>query len=115
MQHNIDLAVLPAHSSHITQPLNVGVFAPLKRALGQLGSEAARIYDGRITKADWAALLAHAHEKSMKTQIEDGWRGSCLYPFNPTKMVPGFDGMPAVRLSIPPPRCIPLQSIQADN
>jgi len=30
IQNKIDLKVLPAHSSHITQPLEVGIFAPLK-------------------------------------------------------------------------------------
>ena len=116
MQHAIDLAILPSHSSHKTQPLDVGVFGPLKRTLSRLSSDEARIHDGRITKADWASLLARAREKSItKAHIEDGWRGSCLYPFNPTKMVPGFDGTSQVRHSTPPPTRIPLQSVQNEN
>ena len=33
MRDAIDLLILPPHCSHVLQPLDVGVFAPLKRAL----------------------------------------------------------------------------------
>jgi len=33
IKNAIDLLILPPHTSHILQPLDVGVFAPLKRAL----------------------------------------------------------------------------------
>jgi hypothetical protein len=33
LDKNIDLVVLPPHTSHILQPLDVGVFSPLKRGL----------------------------------------------------------------------------------
>ena len=50
--HCIDLMILPAHSSHITQPLNVSVFGPLKTALGR---ETNALRDrNRMQKADWA-------------------------------------------------------------
>jgi hypothetical protein len=34
-QHNIILFVLPPHSSHLTQPLDVGIFGPFKKMLSQ--------------------------------------------------------------------------------
>jgi hypothetical protein len=33
LDENIDLVYLLLHTSHLLQPLNVGVFSPLKRAL----------------------------------------------------------------------------------
>ena len=33
MQYNIDLLILPPHCSHILQPLDIGVFRPLKTTL----------------------------------------------------------------------------------
>lgn len=33
LSHNIDLLVLPPHTSHVLQPLDVGVFKDLKKAL----------------------------------------------------------------------------------
>ena len=35
MQNAIDLLIMPPHCSHLLQPLDVGVFAPLKRALSK--------------------------------------------------------------------------------
>jgi hypothetical protein len=35
LQHRIVLCLLPPHSSHILQPLDVGIFAPLKMALSK--------------------------------------------------------------------------------
>jgi hypothetical protein len=35
MKHAIDLLILPPHTSHMLQPLDVSVFAPLKRALAK--------------------------------------------------------------------------------
>ena len=53
MRNAIDLMVLPAHSSHITQPLDVGIFGPLKGHMSRLATEAARINGGtRVQKAD---------------------------------------------------------------
>jgi len=31
MDHNIDLVILPSHSSHVMQPLDLGLFAYMKR------------------------------------------------------------------------------------
>lgn len=33
LRHQIDLVVLPSHTSHNLQPLDVSVFAPLKAAM----------------------------------------------------------------------------------
>ena len=42
IDHAIDLMVLPAHTSQVSQPLDVGIFGPLKRQL-------ARLIDGLTT------------------------------------------------------------------
>ena len=33
MDNNIILMILPPHSSHLTQPLDIGIFGPLKTAM----------------------------------------------------------------------------------
>jgi hypothetical protein len=35
IKHNIELVLLVSHSSHLTQPLDVGVFGPLKHAVSR--------------------------------------------------------------------------------
>ena len=35
MKHAIDLFILPPHTSHLLQPLNVDIFAPFKYTLAE--------------------------------------------------------------------------------
>lgn len=35
IENRIDLVLLPPHSSHLLQPLDVGIFSPLKRAISK--------------------------------------------------------------------------------
>ena len=70
--HAIDLMVLPAHSTHLTQPLDISVFGPLKRALSE---EMDRMTSGdKLQKAVWASLLVRARNTSMTmSNIKSGW------------------------------------------
>ena len=52
MKHAIDLLILPPHTSHLLQPLDVGVFAPFKRALAEEIDAVSRHDSGRISRAD---------------------------------------------------------------
>jgi hypothetical protein len=47
MRNAIDLLILPLHCSHIPQPLDIGVSAPLKRALAS-ETAAPQLDTGRI-------------------------------------------------------------------
>jgi hypothetical protein len=44
---------MPAHSSHLLQPLDVGCFAVLKRAYGRFVSDLARVGYNHIDKFDF--------------------------------------------------------------
>ena len=46
--HRIILMVLPPHSSHLLQPLDVGLFGPLKLAFSSQCSEFMRTNPGRV-------------------------------------------------------------------
>jgi hypothetical protein len=48
MRNAIDLLILPLHCSHIPQPLDIGVSAPLKRALASETDAALQLDSGRI-------------------------------------------------------------------
>ena len=52
MEYLIDLLILPPHISHLLQPLDVGVFAPLKRALVEETDAVSQLNSGRISRAD---------------------------------------------------------------
>jgi hypothetical protein len=44
---------MPAHSLHLLQPLNVGCFAPLKKAYGRQAEKLIRNRINHITKAEF--------------------------------------------------------------
>ncbi|EIW69778.1 hypothetical protein TREMEDRAFT_30156 [Tremella mesenterica DSM 1558] len=84
IEHSIDVMVLPPHSSHWTQPLDTGVFSPLKRHLMKFSDIATRYNATSIDKEKWAADVVTARELAMtKEHIATGWRKSGLHPFNP--------------------------------
>ena len=60
LSHSIDLMILPLHSSHKMQPLDVGIFGPFKHYLAKQTKRNARYDPGRTIKANWAANLARA-------------------------------------------------------
>jgi hypothetical protein len=88
MQNAIDLLILPPHCSHILQPLDVGVFAPLKRALAFETDAALRLDTGRIPRVEWVEMYIRARNKALTSQtILSGWRGAGLVPLSPISVL----------------------------
>jgi hypothetical protein len=52
IEHAIDLLILPPHTSHVLQPLDVSMFSPLKHALAAETDLALRLDPGRVTRAE---------------------------------------------------------------
>jgi len=65
MQHTIDLLILPPHTSHILQPLDVSVFSPLKRALATETDAASRLDAGRILQTEWTSMYIRARHQAL--------------------------------------------------
>ncbi|GAB7336127.1 hypothetical protein MBLNU13_g08914t1 [Cladosporium sp. NU13] len=84
MQNAIDLLILPPHTSHLLQPLDVGVFAPLKRALARETDAALRHDTGRIPRVQWVEMYIRARERALTSKnILSGWRSTGLVPLSP--------------------------------
>ena len=83
--NNIHLLCLPSHTSHILQPLDIGVFHSFKVNY----SKACRSYllsnPGRVVTTDViAALVADAWPHSFSpVNILSGFKKSGIFPFNP--------------------------------
>jgi hypothetical protein len=109
MQRAIDLMILPPHCSHILQPLDVGVFAPLKRALASETDAALRLDTGRMSRVEWVEMYIRAREKALTSNnIRGGWRGAGLAPLSPITVL---DKLPVNRAStMSPPRTPPQQT-----
>ena len=74
---------MPPHSSHILQPLNVGCFAPLKRAYSKEIRALALDHIGRINKKAFIATFAKVFEQAFsKANITASFKATGLVPNN---------------------------------
>jgi hypothetical protein len=79
MENKIDLLIIPPHCSHILQPLDVGVFAALKRAHTVETHAISRLSSQRIPRVEWIELLSKSRDKAVtKENILSRWRSTGL-------------------------------------
>lgn len=86
LDHHVHPVFLPAKTSHIMQPLNVGVFRPVStyytQYLNQWSSEQPYNANQRVGKADFIHIYNQAHQDSFSKQnVHSAWHGAglCLY------------------------------------
>jgi len=88
MDNDILILLLVPHSSHITQPLDVGVFGPLKRAMSYQLDHIFRTGVSRLQKVEWMESYIAAREVAINTSnILGGWRGAGLFPLNKQRIL----------------------------
>lgn len=82
-QHNIILFVLPPHSSHLTQPLDVGIFGPFKNMYSQECQKFMKLNPGiNITKYDVAELTSKPYLKALCPEnLVSAFRRTGIVPF----------------------------------
>ena len=84
-ENNILLYCLPPHSSHLTQPLDVSFFKPLKSAWGKACNSYCATNPGfQVTKHKFAQVFHEVWLSSTRmSTIENGFRESGICPFKP--------------------------------
>ena len=91
---------MPPHSSHLLQPLDVGCFAPLKKAYGRQAENLMRNRINHITKVEFLPCFKAAFNAAFTpSNIQGGFRGAGLVPFDPQRVIMGLD----VKLRTPSP------------
>lgn len=91
-ERNIILLCMPAHSSHLLQPLDVACFSPLKRKYGDAVSGLARNRTHYISKETFLPAFKTAFEQSItKENIQAGFRGAGLVPHDPQAVLSKLD------------------------
>ena len=91
---------MPPHSSHLLQPLDVGCFAPLKKAYGRQVEELMRNHITHITKLEFLPCFKRAFDAAItSSNIQGGFRGAGLVPFAPDRVISCLD----VKLRTPSP------------
>ena len=80
----IDLFLLPLHSSHKTQPLDLSIFGPLKTVINLEVDRIFRHSTIRLPRVEWTSAYIKARARCFKpSSIESGFRKAGIYPFNP--------------------------------
>jgi hypothetical protein len=107
IDNKILLMILPPHSSHLTQPLDVGVFRALKQYMAAELYPLIRTGISRIQKVEWLNAFVAAHDRALSVKnILGGFRGTGIYPFLPTKVLRHVTSSPSPqqqsRSSTPP-------------
>jgi len=96
---------LPPHSSHLTQPLDVGCFSALKQAYGRELEDFIKAHITHITKLEFFIAFGSAHFKAITPEnIKGGFQGSGLAPYNPQAVLSRLD----IKLRTPTPTGPPL-------
>lgn len=98
--NNIITLCLPPHSSHLTQPLDVGCFSVLKKQYGAKIEHFVKARVTHITKPEFFLAFRQAFLETMTPEnIKGGFRGAGLIPFNPDAVLSQLD----TRLRTPTP------------
>jgi hypothetical protein len=86
LQNRILLMILPPHTSHLLQPLDIAIFGPLKKRLTAALHHLNEAQLVRIQKHEWMEAYIQARTDVFDTQhIESAWRGAGLFPFSPQR------------------------------
>ena len=108
LSNKVFLYYLPPHHSHVAQPLDVGVFGPLKHHYREYYNRHATGYEGAaIEKQLFIKAYEYAYLKEFTpSNIAGAWRKAGLIPLNRTKLLSHPDirdiNISMVRATTPP-------------
>jgi hypothetical protein len=103
MDNKIDLLVLPPHTSHVLQPLDISIFQPLKRALATETDRLAALDPGRIPRVEWTEAYIRGREKAFTSKnIQIGWKATGLWPLSALEVLNRLPSTPEAPFSTPP-------------
>jgi hypothetical protein len=91
-EHKIVTLCMPPHSSHLLQPLDVGCFAPLKRAYYAEIDSWTRYSVTQVKKETFLPAFRIAFDKAITTEnILASFRGAGLVPHDPERVLSKLD------------------------
>lgn len=87
-EHYIVPLCLPPHSTHILQPLDVGIFFPLAKAYKKRIQQHSMFGAERITNEQFLTFFELACEEAISSRnIASAWRATGLDPYNPSPIL----------------------------
>ena len=101
-QNKVIPICIPAHSSHLLQPLDIGCFAVLKRAYGRMVETKMRNGINHIDKLDFLEVYPLARIEAFKSEtIKNSFAAASLVPFKPERVISKLNIQ--LRTPTPPP------------
>ncbi|KJZ68819.1 hypothetical protein HIM_11793 [Hirsutella minnesotensis 3608] len=86
--NSIVVLQMPAHSSHLLQPLDVGCFSPLKTIYGRKVQEKMLAGIHHIDKQDFLPMYLEARRQALSpSNIRSGFMATGLFPFDPNRVL----------------------------
>jgi hypothetical protein len=99
-ENKIITLCMPAHASHLLQPLDVGCFGPLKKAYGREIEHLMRCSINHISKTEFFPAFYGAHRATItESNIRGGFKGAGPAPFDPENVISKLD----IQLRTPAP------------
>jgi len=84
LDHQIVVLCMPAHSSHLLQPLDVGCFSVLKQSYRRLVEQLMGSGVNHIDKRDFLPLYRQARQAALhRDNIQTGFAATGLVPYSP--------------------------------
>ena len=104
-QNNIQLCFLPAHTSHILQPLDLSCFGPEKRYYRAEIRKMATLNDAaQVQKLHFIQCYQKARAEGLSERnIRSSWKAAGLVPWNPQKVLESSQVMGAASNDPNPP------------
>ncbi len=82
--HNIVIFTLPSHSTHVTQPLNVGIFQPMKHYHSKVIDETIRLGSTSFNKQNFLAFFTSLRAKAFtESNIRSAFKQTELVSYSP--------------------------------
>ena len=83
VDHNIILYVLPPHTSHILQPMDVGCFGPFSKIYSNECPKFLRTHSGSVNRYNVCSLACKAYTAALSpANLRGAFRRSGIYPFD---------------------------------
>ncbi|XP_052088188.1 uncharacterized protein LOC127725302 [Mytilus californianus] len=81
-RHNIVIQLLPAHTSHLLQPLDVGCYGPLQNIYNSLCHRTIRTKQCALTRYDVCSMACKAYGNALSaSNLQSAFRKTGIYPF----------------------------------
>jgi hypothetical protein len=97
--------LFPAHTTHLLQPLDVGVFQPFKHWHQVCLHEAVAFGDIEFSKVEFLAAFETMRKQTFKkSTILSAWKKAGLFPFQPTTVINKMKLFDAPERPVTPPQ-----------